>query len=145
MIGAFIAQMKVRSAFEALNQRDFPAFSAAWRDDCVFIYPGDIEASGKYEGRAAIEKWFTNFLDQYPKIKFTVKNICVDNVMDFVGTNVVAAHWDIDLTNRDGKKFKNSGVTVIEIKFGKALYVKDFLFNTGATWKASWGVESSHL
>jgi ketosteroid isomerase-like protein len=62
-------------------------------------------------------------------------------VLDFVGTNVVAAHWDIDLTNRDGKEFQNSGVTVIEIKFGKAFYVKDFLFNTGATWRAGWGVE----
>jgi len=141
MIGAFIAKMKIRSAFEALNQRDFPAFSAAWRDDCVFIYPGDIEVSGKFEGRAAIEKWFKNFLAQFPKINFTVKNICVDNVLDFVGTNVVAAHWDIDLTNRDGKIFQNSGITVIEIKFGKALYVKDFLFDTGATWKAGWGVE----
>ena len=141
MIGAFIAKMKVRSAFEALNQRDFPAFTAAWRDDCVFIYPGNIEVSGKYQGKAAIEKWFTNFLDQFPKINFIVKNICVDNVLDFVGTNIVAAHWDVELTNRDGKKLQNSGVTVIEIKFGKALYVKDFLFNTGATWRSGWGVE----
>jgi len=141
MIGAFIAKMKVRSAFEALNQRNFPAFSAAWRDDCVFIYPGDIEVSGKHEGKVAIEKWFKNFLEQFPKIKFTVKNICVDNVLDFVGTNVVAAHWDIDLTNRDGKDFQNSGITVIEVKFGKALHVKDFLFDTGATWRAGWSVE----
>ena len=141
MIGAFIAKMKIRSAFEALNQRDFPAFSAAWRDDCVFIYPGDIEVSGKFEGRAAIEKWFQNFLEQFPKINFTIKNICVDNVLDFVGTNTVAAHWDIDLTNRDGKEIQNSGVTVIEIKFGKALYVKDCLFDTGPKWRTGWGVE----
>jgi ketosteroid isomerase-like protein len=141
MIGAFIAKMKVRSAFEALNQRNFPAFSAAWRNDCVFIYPGDIDVSGKFEGKVAIEKWFKNFLEQFPKIKFTIKNICVDNVLDLVGTNVVAAHWDIDLTNRDGKESQNSGVTVIEIKFSKALYVKDFLFDTGATWRAGWGFE----
>jgi len=141
MIGAFIAKMKVRSAFEALNRRNFPAFSAAWRDDCVFIYPGDIEVSGKFEGKVAIEKWFQNFLEKFPKIKFTVKNICVDNVLDLVGTNIVAAHWNINLTNRDGKEIQNSGVTIIETKFGKALYVKDFLFDTGATWKAGWGVE----
>ena len=72
MIGAFIAKMKIRSAFEALNQRNFPAFSAAWRDDCVFIYPGDIKVSGKFEGKVAIEKWFNNFLEQFPKINFTI-------------------------------------------------------------------------
>ena len=71
----------------------------------------------------------------------TLKNICLDNVLDFVGTNTVAAHWDIDLTNRDGKEIQNNGITVIKIKFGKALYVKDFLFDTGPKWRAGWGVE----
>ena len=141
MIGAFIAKMKIRSAFEALNKRDFPTFSSAWRDDCVFIYPGDIKVSGKYEGKPAIEKWFKNFMEQFPRINFTVKNICVDKVLDFVGTNTVIAHWDIDVTNRDGKEIQNSGVTLIEIRFGKALYVKDFLFDTGVKWRTGWGVE----
>ncbi len=141
MIGAIIAKMKIKSAFEALNQRDFPTFSAAWRDDCVFIYPGDVKMSGRYEGKAAIEKWFKKFLDQFPQIHFTLKNICVDNILDFVGTNTVAVHWDIDLTNRDRQKIQNSGVTVIDIKFGKALHVKDFFFDSNETVKKAWGVE----
>ena len=141
MIGALIAKMKIKSAFEALNQRDFPKFSAGWRDDCVFIYPGDVKMSGRHEGKAEIEKWFKKFLDQFPKIHFTLKNICVDNILDFVGTNTVAVHWDIDLTNRDGKEIQNSGVTVINIKFGKALHVKDFFFDSNEGLKKAWGVE----
>ena len=141
MIGAIIAKMKVKSAFEALNQRDFPTFAATWRDDCVFIYPGDVKMSGRHEGKAAIEKWFKQFLDQFPKIHFTLRNICVDNILDFVGTNTVAVHWDVDLTNRDGKEIKNSGVTVINIKFGKALHVKDFFFDSNEVLKKAWGVE----
>jgi ketosteroid isomerase-like protein len=141
MIGAIIAKMKTRSAFEALNQRDFPKFSAAWRDDCVFIYPGDVKMSGKHEGKAAIEKWFKKFLEQFPQIHFSLKNVCVDNILDFVGTNTVAVHWDLKMTNRDGAKIKNSGVTVITIKFGKALYVKDFFFDSNETVKNAWGVE----
>jgi len=92
MIGAIIAKKKVSSAFDALNRRDFSAFLSGWRDDCAFIYPGDISVSGKMEGKKSIENWFQNFLDQFPKIKFTVKNICVENIFDFVGTNVVTAH-----------------------------------------------------
>ena len=141
MIGAFIAKKKISSAFDALNRRDFPTFSSAWRDDCVFIYPGDIPVSGRIEGKAAIEKWFQNFLDQYPKLKFTIKNICVENIFDFVGTNVVTAHWDIDLTNRDGKEVQNSGITIITIKFGKALFVKDFIFDTGEKFRTAWSVK----
>jgi ketosteroid isomerase-like protein len=141
MIGAIIAKMKVRSAFEALNQRDFPTFSAAWRDDCVFIYPGDVEMSGRHEGKAAIEKWFKKFLDQFPQIHFTLKNICVDNILDFVGTNTVAVHWDTDLTNIKGEKIQNSGVTILKIKFGKALHVKDFFFDSNEAVKKAWGIE----
>ena len=103
MIGAFIAKKKVSSAFDALNWRDFSTFLSAWREDCAFIYPGDISVSGKMEGKASIEKWFQNFMDQFPKIKFTLKNICVENIFDFVGTNVVTVHWNVDLTNLDEK------------------------------------------
>jgi ketosteroid isomerase-like protein len=56
MIGAFIAKKKVSSAFDALNRRDFSAFLSGWKDDCVFIYPGDISTSGKMEGKTSIEK-----------------------------------------------------------------------------------------
>lgn len=140
MVGAIIAKRNVSLAFDALNRRDFSAFLSAWRDDCVFIYPGDIPVSGKMEGKKSIENWFQNFLDQFPEIKFTVKNICVENIFDFVGTNVVSAHWDVDLTNRDGKKVQNNGVTVINIKFGKALVVTDYIFDTGNKFRTAWGV-----
>ena len=140
MIGALIAKKKVSSAFDALNRRDFSAFLSAWRDDCVFIYPGDISVSGKMEGKATIKNWFQNFMEQFPKIKFTLKNICVENIFDFVGTNVVMAHWDVDLTNRDGKEIQNSGVTVINIKLGKASLVIDYILDTGDKFKTAWGV-----
>ena len=78
-------------------------------------------------------------MDQFPKIDFTIKNICVENVFDFVGTNVVAAHWDVNLTNRDGKEIQNSGVTIIKVKFGKALLVVDYFADTGDTLKKAWG------
>ena len=139
MIGALIAKRKTASAYDALNRRDMSAFLSGWRDDSVFIYPGDISVSGEMKGKAAIEDWFRKFMDQFPKIKFTVKSICVENVFDFIGTNVVGAHWDIELTNRDGKEIENSGVTIINTKMGKAVLVKDYLFDTGQKYKEAWG------
>ena len=140
MIGALIAKYKVSHAFDALNHRDFEAFLSDWRDDCTFIYPGNLPVSGKFEGKDAIAKWFKNFLDQFPKLTFTVKNLCVDNVFDFIGTNTVAAHWDLNLTNKDGKDVQNSGVTVIKIKFGKAETVIDYIFDTDEKFKTAWSV-----
>ena len=141
MIGTIIAKQKISSAFDALNRRDFSAFLAGWRDDCVFIFPGNLPVSGSMKGKDEIEKWFKNFLDQFPEIKFTLKDICVKNIFDFVGTNTVAAHWDINYTNKDGKNIQNSGVTIIKIKFAKAEWVKDYFFDTGEKLNAAWGVE----
>lgn len=45
--------------------------------------------------------------------------------------SLVSAHWDINLMNRDGINIKNSGVTIIHLKFGKAVLVKDYLFDIG--------------
>ena len=140
MIGALIAKYKINHAFDALNRRDFEAFLSDWRDDCTFVYPGNLSVSGKFEGKDAIAKWFKSFLEQFPKIEFTVKNLCVDNVFDFIGTNTVAAHWDINLTNKDDKEVQNSGVTVIKIKFGKAEFVTDYIFDTDEKFKTAWSV-----
>jgi len=139
MIGAMIAKYKVSSAFKALNNRDFQTFLSAWRDDCVFNYPGKVPMSGSHEGIAAIQKWFQKFLDQFPKIEFTIKNLCVDNIFDFVGNNTVAAHWDLKLTKKDNTELQNSGVTVIKIKFGKAEMVTDYFFDTDEKVRTAWG------
>ena len=140
MIGALIAKYKINHAYDALNRRDFEAFLSDWRDDCTFVYPGDLPVSGKFEGKDAIAKWFKNFLEQFPKLTFTVKNLCVDNVFDFVETNTVAAHWDIDYTNKDGNTIQNSGVSIIKIKFGKAELVTDYFFDTGDKFRTAWSV-----
>ncbi|MCP4673536.1 MAG: hypothetical protein GY857_19790 [Desulfobacula sp.] len=144
MLGAMIAKQKISSAYDALNNRDCETFLAAWRDDCTFIYPGDLPISGKMEGKTAIEKWFNNFMGQFPKIKYTMKNVCVENIFDFMGTNTVSVQWDSEYTNKDGEKFKNKGVTVIKIKFGKAEFVTDYYFDN-EKFKTAWEVAKTEL
>ena len=139
MIGAIIAKKKIMGAFDALNRKDISAFLSDWKDDSVFIYPGHVSVSGRFEGKTNIEKWFRNFLDHFSKIKFTVKSVAVKNLFDFIGTNVVIANWDIDLTTSDGNEINNSGVTVINLKMGKAFLVQDYIFDTGEKHRKAWG------
>jgi ketosteroid isomerase-like protein len=139
MIGALVARKAIANAFEALNRHDLTKFMSAWRDDGAFIYPGEIPASGTFRGKSAVEGWFRNFFDQFPRIQFDVQDICVRNIFALTGTNVVAVHWNIQLTNRDGRVGQNSGVTVISIKGGKVFLVKDFIFDLGENFKLNWG------
>jgi len=138
MIGAVIARKKVRASFECLNQRDLNTFLHNWAEDATFIYPGDLSVSGTMEGKSAIHEWFQKMMDQFPEINFTVKNVCVKNILAFSGTNVLAVEWDVALTNRNGTEFQNSGVTMITLKKGKAVEVRDYLHLSEAS-KQAWG------
>ena len=112
-----------------------------WRDDGVFIYPGDIPASGIHEGKKAVEEWFRNFLEQFPEVAFHLKDICVKNIFAMGGTNVVAVHWDIELTNRDGRTGTNSGVTVIDLDGGQVVRVKDYILDPEDKFGRTLGAE----
>lgn len=138
MIGALIARKSIAQAFEAMNRHDLSAFMANWSDDGVFIYPGDIPESGTFQGKEEVESWFCKFFEQFPKIQFNIQDICVRNIFAFTGTNVVAVHWNIQLTNREGREGQNSGVTVISIKGGKVFQVKDFIFDLGENFRLNW-------
>jgi ketosteroid isomerase-like protein len=120
-----MARKALAGAFDALNRHDLPKFMSAWRDDGMFVYPGEIPESGTFQGRSAVEGWFRHFLEQFPEIRFDIQDLCVRNIFDLSGTNVVAVHWNIQLTNQEGRVGQNSGVTVVHIERGKAFLVKD--------------------
>lgn len=138
MIGALIARRALAGAFDALNRRDLPAFMSSWRDDGSFVYPGDIPQSGTFQGRSAVEGWFRRFFEQFPVVKFDVQDVCVRNIFDIAGTNVVAVHWDVRLKNREGREGTNSGITLVTIKGGRAVLVRDFIFDLGENFRRNW-------
>ncbi|UCG83819.1 MAG: nuclear transport factor 2 family protein, partial [Dehalococcoidia bacterium] len=102
MIGAIIAKKSIAACFEAMNRQDLDEFMSHWREDSVFTYPGEIPESGTYEGKDSIKGWFRNFFDKHQRIHFDLQDICVKNIFDLTGTNVVAVHWNVCLTNLDG-------------------------------------------
>ncbi len=138
MIGALVTRKALAGAFDALNRHDLKKFMSAWRDDGVFVYPGEIPESGTFKGRSAVEGWFRDFFERFPGIRFDIQDLCVRNIFDLSGTNVVAVHWDVQLTNRDGRVGRNSGVTVVNIKRGKVFLVKDFIFDLGDNFRRNW-------
>ncbi|MFZ1290997.1 MAG: nuclear transport factor 2 family protein [Melioribacteraceae bacterium] len=138
MIGAIIARNAAKKAFRALSDHDLAGFMLAWRDDGILIYPGDMWCSGTFNGKIAVEEWCYKFFEQYPKIQFDVQQICVKNIFAMGGTNVIAVHWNIYLTNRTGRVGQNSGVSVISLKAGKVIKVKDFVFDLGENFKLNW-------
>jgi ketosteroid isomerase-like protein len=140
MIGAIIARQAVKSGFDALNEGNLDKFMKAYSDNCVWIYPGKVTAGGRYAGKAEVRKWFEKFIQQFPQRKFTLNHIGVGNIFAMGGNNTISAQWDLELTNKDGIKGSNSGVTLLIIRGSKVVQGEDFMKITdGDDYKRSWG------
>jgi ketosteroid isomerase-like protein len=139
MIGALIAKSKVTSSYDFLNNRDIKSFLANWHNEATWAYPGSMSVSGEVKGKKAIEEWFQKYFDRFTSARIVPKSVCVKNIFDFVGTNVVAVNWDEELTNKEGNQFQFTGVTFITLKFGKATHAQDYIFNTDEELRKAWG------
>jgi len=137
MIAELVIKKAAKEGFEAINQHDLPKVMSSYRDDATLIYPGEVPGSGNFKGKAAIEGWWRQWFDQFPSTHFDIKDIYVKSIFGF-RTNTVAVHYDIQVTNRYGRVGKDSGVSVIEIKGGKALRSTDFIFDQGDNFKSLW-------
>ena len=129
MLGALIAKHKVRSAFTYFNDRNMEKFLSLWDDNAIFIYPGNVSVSGTNKGKSTVSAWFNNLMDAGPSVHFSIKSICVDNIFDLIGTNVITVEWDNSVTNRKGINILVSGVSVIRIKKGRIVNARDYIFD----------------
>jgi uncharacterized protein len=139
MIGALVAQRRVRSTYDALKARDLDGFLASWSDDATFTFPGDVAASGTWSGKAQIRAWFEDFLDRFPELRFDIRRVCVARPLALGASNDLAAHWEIELTNREGVSNRNCGITLIEVRAGRVVAARDFIASTGDDFRRVWG------
>lgn len=140
MIGAIIARQAVKSGFDALNNGDIDKFMKSWSEKAVWIYPGNLSVSGKFDGKDNVRKWFEKFNDQFPQKKFTVKHYGMGNIFALGGNNTVSAYWDLEAKNKAGLKYQNSGVTFLIIKGAKVVRGQDFLFTSSdEDFARAWG------
>ena len=139
MIGAILAKRGVTAGYDAMNRHDLQAVMADWHDDAVFAYPGDIPASGTYKGKSVIEAWFDRYFEQFPEVRFEVLDVCVRDLFDLVGNNVIIGHWNVQLTNREGQTGSWSGVSIFTLQRGKVVGLKDIIFDVGDAFRRIWG------
>ena len=141
MLSALLTKKIVLESFYHLNRGDVRLFLSRWDDEATLYYPGNMKSSGDFKGKKTIEQWFRTFFEVFPKRKFSVKSVGIENVFDFSGTNVITIVWEVVMFNHKGEEFSNSGVTVVHSVNGKAKSVRDFYYDVDALREA-WEGES---
>ncbi len=143
MIGSILVKILIRNAFKNLNERNIDRFLASWASNAIFHYPGNSSVSGTFSGKKEIKAWFSNILEQFIEIKFHVNKICVHNIWDVVGINFVIVHWNLIVKRTDNHYFENTGTTTVKLKFGKAIEIRDFIFDLDKVHEA-WSLSSQN-
>jgi hypothetical protein len=64
-------------------------------------------------------------MERFLKINFTIKEAIISNIFALRATNNIAVEWYIAEADREGKEFHDSGVTIIRIKGGKAVVIRE--------------------
>lgn len=130
MLGAILVKWQVRAAYGKMNRKELARFMRGWADDAVFEFPGTSPMSGRYEGRRAIEGFFRKMSDRMATIHFTVKRIAVTRPFALGLSNTGMVEWTLDETSYDGVTIHLEGVTAGEIRRGRMVAVRDYLFDT---------------
>ena len=89
-------------------------------DDWVYDVPLDISTGGTVKGKKAVIDWFQRWYEQFPERELIVRNIAFA-AWPLNPTNVCMVEWTCEETDKEGKEFRYDGVTVTEMKKGKAV------------------------
>jgi len=135
VIGSLMFKRKIRSAFDMVERGDVDSMMRDFADDVVLEH---ISAQGvpvTVKGKKATEELYRKFFEEWPKWKFTVKDICIREVFPLLatltGTSVIMADWSVIQTHKGGKEFKYDGVTAFHVRKGKLIRMSDYYSAVG--------------
>lgn len=129
MIGALITRARLPRIFAAMRRKDWQAVCRDASEDAVFEFPGESAISGRHEGRQAIEAFWRRVLDRMQTFNIRPKRIALAHPYAFGATNTAFVEWVVDEVTRDGITIHLEGVAVIEIRRGKLVFARDYMFD----------------
>lgn len=120
MTASTIIKWIISSTFLKMNEdnMDVDEVLAAFRDDAVWDVTSELGIGETIKGKKAIADWFRRWKEEFPKRKFdvkNVKNVCF-SAWPLNLTNVFNIQWSLTQTDKQGKKFKHDGVTVMHVR-----------------------------
>ncbi|MCD4833457.1 MAG: nuclear transport factor 2 family protein [Bacteroidales bacterium] len=107
------------SVFEAMNTSNFSEFEKNAADDLSFDFPG----AGRVEGVKRVILFFKILLRKYNKLTFTVSDVIVEN-------KKACVVWTNKGEEKDGKPYKNSGITLFHFTDDKVSLISDYFKDT---------------
>ncbi len=117
-------RIAVESLFNALNNRDLSLLDSCLDEKANFDFPG----TELIRGRKKIRLFFKILFRQYPSLHFNVESTLTEG-------NRACVLWTNAGEDRNGNPYNNRGITFIEFREGKIVYLSDYFKDTSFTKK----------
>ena len=137
MIGAIVGRIMATRSADAISRGDLAAYLSRWSGDVTFVCQGEISMAGTFTGKDEVKRWHERMLEQFPERRVTITNFYTRNFFGLL-SNDFAAEWEWSGTNKDGRRGRNTGVTILRMRKGKATFVQQYVFEADAQREA-WG------
>lgn len=114
----------IRIVFNALNTRNLDRLHEILDAEAVFYFPG----TNPLHGPQRIETFLKILFRRFPRLDFTTGRLIADETC-------AAEEWTNQGEGRTGAPYSNAGVTVVELKNGRIIYMSDTFKDTSFVMK----------
>ena len=119
----FFVKRSVRKTFARLSRGDYEAVVRRFGPRSRFVFAGDHALGGERRGQEAAREWFREMLGRFPGIRIEPTDVLVNG---WPWNTVVATHLEISATLADGRPYRNEGMQLLRLRFGRV--VADLIF-----------------
>jgi ketosteroid isomerase-like protein len=119
----YVVRRKVLRSFERLSAGDPSAALRLMADDVTYTFAGDHALGGTRTSRAAVERWFHRLLRLLPG-RFTIRSV---QVVGWPARAVVYTVFEDVVHPAFGEPYRNQGVQVVELRWGKAVHIHTYV------------------
>jgi ketosteroid isomerase-like protein len=118
-----IVKRIVHRTFARLSRGDYEAVVKQFGPDSRFLFSGEHELGGERVGQDAVREWFRHMLELFPGIRIEPREVVVNG---WPWNTVVATHLEISATLADGRPYRNEGMQLLRLRWGRV--VEDLIF-----------------
>ena len=119
----FIVKQIVRRTFAGLSAGDYESVVKQFAPRSRFMFAGDHALGGERRGADAVREWFREMFRLFPGITIEPQTVLVNG---WPWNTVVATHLTISATLSDGRPYRNEGMQLLRLRWGRV--VEDLIF-----------------
>jgi ketosteroid isomerase-like protein len=119
----FIVKRIVRRTFRRLSEGDYEVVVRQFGPESRFMFSGDHALGGERCGQDAVREWFQRMQRLFPGIRIEPLDVVVNG---WPWNTVVATHLAISATLADGRPYRNEGMQLLRLRWGRV--VEDLIF-----------------